>query len=97
MARTDRGGGSPDGIAAVARRATEQLGELTGKKAEFVSRAERNDDGWRLTVEVLEVERIPDSTSVLGSYEVRTDGGGELLEYARVRRYLRNQSDQGEE
>jgi hypothetical protein len=88
---------SPDGIAQVARRAVEQLGLLTGKEAEFVSRVERCDGGWRLSVEVVEVERIPDSTSVLGSYEVRTDGGGNLLEYARSRRYFRNQADQWEE
>jgi hypothetical protein len=94
--RAGRSDGS-GGIAALARIAAEQLGEVTGRRAEFVSSMERSDDGWRMTVEVLELERVPDSTSVLGSYEVRTDGRGDLLEYTRVRRYLRNQSDQWEE
>jgi len=87
---------SPDGMALVARKAAQRLSELTGRKAEFVSHIERSDEGWRLTVEVVELERIPDTTSVLGSYEVLADDDGHLLEYARSRRYLRNQSDQWE-
>jgi len=95
--RSDRSRGGPkaasaDGIAKVASSAVRQLGALTGMKAEFVSRIQRGDDGWRLTIEVVEVPRIPDSTSVLGSYEVLVDGDGNLVEYARSRRYLRSRS-----
>jgi hypothetical protein len=89
-----RNGSAGNGIARVTRSAARQLGEVTGRRPEFVSRVERRDDVWRLTVEVVEVERIPDSTSVLGSYEVVADGDGNILEYARSRRYLRNQPDQ---
>jgi hypothetical protein len=45
-----------------------------------------------LQVEVVEVARIPDSTSVMATYEVQASDDGELLSYRRVRRYYRNQA-----
>ena len=91
-----RSPGSAGGIRRIAQVASEQLGELTGRSPEFVSRIERTDEGWRLTVEVVEVERIPDTTSVMASYELRADDDGNLLGYARSRRYVRSQSDEWE-
>ena len=52
------------------------------------------DDGWKVTLEVLELRRIPDSTDVLGSYEVAVDKKGELVAYHRTRRYPRNQVEE---
>lgn len=54
----------------------------------------RNDDGWCVVVDVLEVPRIPDTTSLLASYEVQIDERGELMEYSRVRRYRRGSADE---
>ncbi len=54
----------------------------------------RHDDGWCVVVDVLEVPRIPDTTSLLASYEVRLDDRGELMEYRRVRRYRRGAADE---
>ena len=45
--------------------------------------------GWRVAVEVLELERIPSTTDVMATYEVRLDDEGELQGYRRVHRYLR--------
>ena len=69
-----------------------QLSKLTGRTAEGVSRLEHDDDGWILQVELLELDRIPDTTSVLASYETRTDDDGNVLAYQRTRRYTRNQA-----
>ncbi|MER5179252.1 gas vesicle protein [Streptomyces sp. NPDC002896] len=77
----------------VLRNARAQLQELTGMPAESVSSFERTDDGWRLEVEVLELERVPDTMSLLGSYEVDLDPRGELMGYRRLRRYERGRSD----
>jgi hypothetical protein len=46
-----------------------------------------------VTLELLELERIPDTTSLLGTYEATLDGDGNLLGAHRTRRYPRNQSD----
>ncbi|GGX76445.1 hypothetical protein GCM10010515_50300 [Streptomyces fructofermentans] len=54
----------------------------------------REDDGWCVVVDVLELPRIPDTTSLLASYEVRLDQDGELMEYRRVRRYRRGSADE---
>lgn len=54
----------------------------------------RSEDGWCVVVDVLEVARIPDTTSLLASYEVQLDEDGELLEYSRVRRYRRGAADE---
>ncbi len=54
----------------------------------------REDDGWCVVVDVLELPRIPDTTSLLASYEVRIDQDGELMGYRRVRRYRRGSADE---
>ncbi len=77
----------------VLRRAVHQLSTFTNREIEGVSRLERgDDDGWVLQIELVELDRIPDSTSVLASYEARTDEDGNVLSYRRCRRYTRNQA-----
>jgi hypothetical protein len=90
-------GGNPHAVMAntseTLRRASEQLTELTGMEAESVSSFQRTEDGWTLTVEVLELARVPDTMSLLASYEVQVDQEGELVGYRRVRRYERGRAD----
>jgi gas vesicle protein GvpO len=77
-------------------RAREQVEELFGKPVEAVSgfgRPEDDGGGWTVTLELLELPRIPDTTSLLGTYEATLDADGNLLDARRVRRYPRNQSD----
>jgi hypothetical protein len=45
---------------------------LTGKDADSVTGARRLDDGWSVLVDVVELQRIPASTSVLATYRVDT-------------------------
>jgi Gas vesicle synthesis protein GvpO len=71
----------------------QQIIELTGKEAEGVSGVEPADDGWRVTVEVIEDRRIPSSTDLLATYRIELDPDGELLSYRRVRRYARGRGD----
>jgi hypothetical protein len=80
----------------VVRRAIEQVAQLTGRPIEGVNGLERNgDDGWVVTLEVVELRRVPDSTDVLGSYAVQVDERGELEGYTRTRRYYRSQVEEG--
>ncbi|MGW2827245.1 gas vesicle protein GvpO [Streptomyces sp. NPDC001443] len=75
------------------RSAAEQLAELLGRAPESVSAVKRTDAGWEADVEVLELERIPETTSVMGTYHVSLDEEGDLLAYERTRRYTRGQID----
>ncbi|MFI6449787.1 gas vesicle protein [Kitasatospora sp. NPDC050543] len=75
------------------RNAAEQLAELLGRVPESVSALKPTEEGWQADVEVVELERIPETTSVLGTYRVTLDEEGELLSYERIRRYTRGQID----
>ncbi|MEV5432120.1 gas vesicle protein [Streptomyces sp. NPDC052701] len=77
----------------VLRQARSQLAELTGMTAESVSSFEQTEEGWALEVEVLELERVPDTMSLMASYQVELDPEGQLTGYRRVRRYERGRSD----
>jgi hypothetical protein len=75
------------------RSAREQLADLLGRVPESVSSLRRSDEGWEAQVEVLELERVPDSTSVLASYHVALDAEGQLMSYERRSRYTRGRVD----
>ncbi|MFI9645252.1 gas vesicle protein [Streptomyces sp. NPDC052040] len=88
----NRAGGRPSTME-VLRQARAQFTELTGLTAESVSSFERTENGWSLLIEVLELARVPDTMSLLASYEVELDADGELTGYRRVRRYERGRAD----
>ncbi|HEV7177143.1 MAG TPA: gas vesicle protein [Solirubrobacteraceae bacterium] len=71
-----------------------QLEEMIGRPVSAVLGFEPNENGWQITLEVVELERIPDTTSILGCYRAYLDEDGELTEYRRIRRYNRSQPDE---
>lgn len=81
-------------IAQALRLAAGQLAELLQCEPDSVSSVKATGQGWKADVEVVEVERVPETTSVMGTYHVELDGQGNLLGYERTRRYARGQIDQ---
>jgi hypothetical protein len=81
--------------ARLAANAAQQLLELTGRDTEGVIGLEKDGDGWRVQVEVVEVRRIPNTTDVLALYEIDADDKGNLEGYRRIRRYVRGSPDEG--
>ncbi|MGV9246779.1 gas vesicle protein GvpO [Streptomyces sp. NPDC003710] len=75
------------------RNAARQLSELLGRAPQSVSSLKPTPDGWEALVEVVELERIPDTSSVMASYKVVLDPAGQLMAYERARRYTRAQVD----
>src|SRR5919204_2654704 len=73
--RGSRDNRSPREIVA---QAIQQIQELIGRPVEAVTGMERNGSEWTVTVEVVELARIPNTTDVLGKYEVTLDRHGEL-------------------
>ena len=72
-----------------------ELPQLLGRPVDAVLGVEAADSkGWNVTVQVVELARIPHSTDVLGVYEVVLDNQGEIQAYKRRRRYYRNQADE---
>lgn len=76
-----------------AAQAVEQLGELVDRPVEHVTGIEKDDEDWKINVEVVETQRIPDSTDILASYEVQLNAEGDLSKFRRLRRYLRGRAD----
>jgi Gas vesicle synthesis protein GvpO len=71
-----------------------QLTTLAGRRPEKVLGFEKGDDGnWRISFELVELERMPKSTDLLGCYVVEVDDNGELVGYERAHRYQRGQPD----
>jgi hypothetical protein len=89
-------GVGPDEALHVVEQARRHLRALHGEDAESVSSLERQNGGWRVGLEVLEVRRIPESTDVLATYEVILDEDANLVALTRGRRYHRSQAG-GEE
>jgi hypothetical protein len=70
-----------------------QLAEATNLEPLIVSGADRDDGGWRLQVEMVELQRIPESQDVIGAYEVRLDDEGEIVEWRRTGLRRRNDTE----
>ncbi|MGB7532624.1 MAG: gas vesicle protein GvpO [Halobacteriota archaeon] len=69
--------------------------KLLDKHAESVISVTKEENEWKVLVEVLERRAVPDSQDLLGRYELRLDENKELLGYERV--VLRRRQDQDKE
>jgi gas vesicle protein GvpO len=70
--------------------AREEVADVTGSTVETVSGFQRDkDNGWVVTVEVLELERVPNTMDLLATYNVSLSEAGEVLGFERSRRYHR--------
>jgi Gas vesicle synthesis protein GvpO len=79
--------------AELGRAAMTTVQELTGYPPEAVTALEWDGEFWQITVDVLELARIPNTTDVIGEYVVRLDEGGTLRGYRRQRRFQRSQAE----
>lgn len=83
--------GEASGAAAIAQHAKAELEGITGLDADHVSAVVHKPDGWHVTVDLVELRRIPAATDVLAAYEAVLGPTGTLLSYHRTRRYFRDQ------
>ena len=73
--------------------AKDQLTVLTGRVPDSVSGLRRSDNGWRMKIDMVELERVPPSTSVMATYEVELDRDGNVVGYEQERRFVRGQAE----
>jgi Gas vesicle synthesis protein GvpO len=71
--------------------AVSTIADLTGFEPESAAGLQWDGESWLVTVDVLELARIPNTTDVLASYVVQLDDSGGLLGFKRARRFLRGQ------
>jgi hypothetical protein len=75
--------------------ARETVEELTGYAAESVSGFQWDGETWLVSVDVCELERVPNTTDVMATYIVQMDDQGGLLGYKRDRRFERGHAEDG--
>jgi hypothetical protein len=63
--------------------------ELTGYEPEAVTALEWDGELWQVTVDVLELARVPNTTDMIGQYVVQLDQQGTLRGYKRTARFQR--------
>ncbi|HKN93454.1 MAG TPA: gas vesicle protein [Thermoleophilaceae bacterium] len=79
----------------LSRAALTTVQELTGYTPEAVTGLEWDGEFWQITVDALELARVPNTTDVLGTYAVQLDETGTLRGYRRTGRFVRGQADEG--
>jgi hypothetical protein len=93
-------GGQPRGkegdmtlkMAELTERARQQLAEITGFKPVAVVGSYKDAEGWHVSVDMLEMARLPESTDVLGTYLVLLDEEGTMVQFEKKRTRLRGES-----
>jgi len=78
-------------IKELAEQAKSQLAEVTGLKPITVTRTFKDEQGWHITLDMLEMARIPPATDVLGDYDVLMGEDGNMLKFERRRTRLRGE------
>lgn len=77
------------------QQARQLVTELTGMPAESVTGLRRVEGAWTVTVEALELARVPSTMDVLGTYEITLSDDGRLHDLRRVARHRRSATEPG--
>jgi len=72
------------GMAQIVENARSELNTLTGLEISSTIEVVKEDDEWRVVLEVVEKHSIPEGMDILASYETRLDGEGGMLEFRRT-------------
>ena len=81
----------------LAERAKSQLAEVTGLKPVTVTGTFKDEQGWHIELDMLEMPRIPPATDLLGDYDVLVDEDGNMVKFERKRTRLRGEPMEKEE
>lgn len=76
-------GSRPIRMTELVETAREEIRQLTGLKLSSTVETARTNEGWRISVEMVEKESLPDAMDVLATYELSVDEGGHVLEFKR--------------
>ncbi|MFB6283144.1 MAG: gas vesicle protein [Halobacteria archaeon] len=80
------------GLMEARSRALDVIDKMLEYDVDDVIKIEARDDGWRVVLEVVERNAVPDTQDILGRYEVELDDSGEAQGYGLVERYKRGEN-----
>ena len=69
--------------AQVIDRAKKQLSELVERKTSSVTAVSKDEEGWHVSLEMLERKAIPDHMDLLARYDVLLDEEGNIVKFDR--------------
>jgi hypothetical protein len=75
----------------IIKKAQEEFTKLSNATVNRVIGLSKTEDGWLVSLEVVERVAIPETMDVLGLYEVRLDAEGNIQEFGRKK--LRKRGD----
>ncbi|MCL6450446.1 MAG: gas vesicle protein [Acetobacteraceae bacterium] len=81
----------PPTLDQLVRAGTQRIAELTGLGVSTVTGMTREEDRWRLSLELVEKQSVPHAMDILGRYDVWLDDQGNLMGFER--RELRKRGD----
>jgi hypothetical protein len=68
-----------------------QMTAITGLSPDAISRLDRAEGGWTVSIDMLEHRSIPRTQDLLASYEVTLAGDGQVTGWHRTGRFIRGQ------
>ena len=72
------------GMAQIVKNARSELNALTGLDVSSTIEVAKEEEGWRVVLEVIEKHSIPEGMDILAAYETRLDGEGNMLDFRRI-------------
>lgn len=84
-------------IGKVIQKARADLNSLTGLEVSSTVSAEKEEDGWLVTLEVIEKHSIPEGMDILATYETRLDADGNIQKFRRTKMRKRIDTEETEE
>ena len=71
-------------IPKLVERAREDLSSLTGLELGSTLSVTKDEQGWRVQVEMVEKKSLPDGLDILATYAALMDGEGDMIEFRRM-------------
>ncbi len=84
-------------IGEVVEKARSELSKLTALEIGSTVGTARDEEGWVVSMEVIEKHSLPDGMDVLATYETKLDPDGNMLEFKRIRMRKRIDTENFEE
>lgn len=78
-------------MAELAEQAKEQLAQVTGFKPVAIVGSYKDEEGWHVSVDMLEMARLPECTDVIGTYTAVLDENGDMVKFDKKRARLRGE------
>jgi hypothetical protein len=78
-------------ISELIKKARSELASLTGLEPSSTLGAEREGEGWVVSVEMVEKHSLPDQLDILADYQVSMDADGNITSF--IRKGMRRRMD----